>query len=101
MAEMDEDFDGVHVTEQNQRDDGWTFMVELGYGDGLIEYLVDVDRAYWTKLTDRRIEPEELVRVTFKFLLDKEPKELILKRFNLSDIQGYFPNYEIEIKRIL
>lgn len=101
MAELNEDFDGIRVTEQNQREEGWTFLVELGHGEGLVEYWVDVDRDYWTRLTNRRVEPAELVEVTFKFLLDKESRELILKKFNLADISGHFPNYENEIKRAL
>lgn len=101
MAEFDEDFDGMKVTETNQREDGWTFLIELGHGDELIEYRVDVDKDYWTRLTNRRIEPAELITITFKFLLDKKPKELILKRFNLADIPGYFPMYESEVKRAI
>lgn len=99
MAEVNEDFDNMIVTEQSQREDGWTFFVELGHGDGMIEYIVTVDRAYWTSLTGRRIEPSELVSLSFNFLLSKEPKELILRKFNLSDIVGQFPIFENEIKR--
>lgn len=99
MAEFDEDFDEIRVTETNQSDNSWTFLVELGHGEGLVEYSVDVDRDYWTRLTNRRVEPAELVVATFKFLLDKESKELILKKFNLADISGHFPNYENEMRR--
>lgn len=101
MAELNEDFEEIRVTETNQRDDSWTFLVELGHGEGLIEYWVDVDRDYWTRLTNRRIEPAELVTLTFKFLLDKEPKELILKKFNIADVSGFFPMYERAIKKYL
>lgn len=101
MAEFNEGFDGIRVTETNQSDNGWTFLVELGHGEGLIECWVDVDREYWTRLTNRRVEPEDLVLETFKFLLDKEHKELILKKFNLSDVAGNFPMYEAEIKKSL
>lgn len=89
------------MTEISQRDDGWTFLVELGHGEGLIEYYIDVDREYWTRLTNRRIEPDELIRETFKFILERKPKELILKRFNLSDVSGVFPTYEAEIKKVI
>ena len=101
MAEFNEDFDDISITETNQSDYGWTFLVELGHGEGLIEYMVDVDRDYWARLTNRRVEPAELIHATFKFLLDKEQKERILKRFNLSDVVANFPNYENEMKRIL
>lgn len=101
MAEYNEELDGIRVTETNQREEGWTFLVELGHGYDLVEYRIDVNREYWAKLTSCRIEPAQLIEMTFKFLLDKEPKEMIMKKFNLSDINQFFPQYEREIKRIL
>jgi len=41
--------------------------------------------------------PEELVRRSFEFLLEREPKESILARFDLPLIARYFPEYENEI----
>jgi hypothetical protein len=38
--------------------------------------------------------PEELVRRSFEFLLDRESKESILREFDLSVIQRYFPEYD-------
>ena len=37
---------------------------------------------------------EDLVRDSFAFLLQREPKESILKEFDLSVIERYFPEYE-------
>jgi len=101
MAEFNQEFEDIRVTEHGQREEGWTFFVEIGTGDGLVEYFVDLDRDYWTKLTDRRVEPAELIRLTFKFLLEREQKEIILKKFNMADITGYFPQYEYEVKKML
>jgi hypothetical protein len=101
MAEFNEEFDNISVTEVNQRTEGWTFLVGLGFGDSMLEYFVDVDKDYWARLTNRRIEAGELVKATFKFLLDKESKELIRKKFNLADVMGYYPQYETEMKRVL
>ncbi len=42
---------------------------------------------------------EELVRESFRFLLDREPKESILREFKLSVITRYFPDYERAITR--
>jgi hypothetical protein len=42
---------------------------------------------------------EELSRKSFQFLLEREPKESILSRFDLSVISRYFPEYEREIKK--
>jgi hypothetical protein len=55
----------------------------------------------YTRLTNGKVEPEELVRRSFEFLLAREPKESILTRFELSVISRYFPEYEREIKRRL
>ena len=37
---------------------------------------------------------EELLRRSFEFLLAREPKESILRSFDLSVISRYFPEYE-------
>jgi hypothetical protein len=55
----------------------------------------------YINLTAGKVEPEELVRRSFEFLLERELKESILTRFDLSVISRYFPEYEREIKRRL
>ena len=37
--------------------------------------------------------PEHLVAASFRFLLDREPKESILRSFELGVIARYFPEY--------
>jgi hypothetical protein len=53
------------------------------------------------RLTGGAAVPEELLRQSFQFLLEREPKESILSRFDLSVIGRYFPDYEQEMKRRL
>jgi hypothetical protein len=36
---------------------------------------------------------ENLLRASFEFLLEREPKEAILDRFDLPVIERYFPDY--------
>ena len=43
--------------------------------------------------------PEQLVEESFRFLLDHEAKESILREFKLSVINQYFPDYERAITR--
>ncbi len=62
---------------------------------------VTVSPKDYARLTAGKIEPEELVRRSFEFLLEREPKESILMRFDLSVISRYFPEYEREIIRRL
>ena len=41
--------------------------------------------------------PEELLEASFAFLLEREPKEAILRRFELPIIERYFPEYPRQI----
>lgn len=42
---------------------------------------------------------EELLRRSFEFLLAREPKESILRSFDLMEIARYFPEYEEQARR--
>ena len=44
---------------------------------------------------------DELVEASFRFLLDREPKESILSRFDLEVISRYFPEYPSQIRSYL
>jgi hypothetical protein len=39
------------------------------------------------------VDPERLIEASFEFLLEREPKESILARFELPVIERYFPEY--------
>jgi hypothetical protein len=64
-------------------------------------YQVTLDPKDYARLAGATVEPEELIRKSFEFLLEREPKESILSRFDLSVISRYFPEYEGEIKKRL
>ena len=82
-----------------QLEDGWSFDVEVSDGvHDVTKHTVEVDEAHWEILTNKAIKPDELVHRSFEFLLKREPKESILKEFNLRKIESYFPEYEEEIK---
>ena len=42
-------------------------------------------------------EPEDLVRRSFEFLLEREPAKDIKKSFELADIERYFPEFGKEM----
>ncbi|MDH3213172.1 MAG: hypothetical protein OEM05_11865 [Myxococcales bacterium] len=44
---------------------------------------------------------EALLEESFRFLLEREPKESILQSFELSVIERYFPEYRDEIRKRL
>jgi len=56
-------------------------------------------RDVYERLTGAKCPLEELVRRSFEFLLEREPKESILSEFDITVISRYFPGYEAEITR--
>ena len=58
---------------------------------------IQVSKETYQRLTGGIKGTEELVRASFEFLLEREAKESILKSFDLSEIQTYFPEYETVI----
>jgi hypothetical protein len=47
------------------------------------------------------LDMDRLVRETFAFLLEREPRSSILARFDLPVVDRYFPDYPAEIRRRL
>ena len=86
----------IKIKKQEETENGWRFSV----GVGEMDYSVTVDKDYWEKLAPLK-KPAELVTKSFEFLLQREPKESILREFNLKVISTYFPEYEEEIRKLL
>jgi hypothetical protein len=63
------------------------------------EHVVTLDDEYYQHLTDGEMTREELIEMSFEFLLEREPKESILSRFNLKVINSYFPEFEKKTRR--
>jgi len=49
-------------------------------------------------LTNGKVSKKELIEISFKFLLEREPNTSILSSFELSVISGYFPEYIKTVK---
>lgn len=77
------------------------FQVTVAEGDSKSEHTVSLKPGYYEKLTGRRVSEEVLIERSFQFLLECEPKESILREFDLSIIGRYFPSYETEIRKRL
>ena len=89
------------ATIEVEKIDNSKFRVRVMEAGSETTHDVTVSPNDYTRLANGKIEPEELVRRSFEFLLEREPKESILTRFDLSVISRYFPEYEREIKRRL
>ena len=76
--------------------DGWDCMVTVRDGSET-HHRVHVSRADLARLTPGASDPVDLVEASFAYLLEREPKESILREFDLTVIGRYFPDYEREI----
>ena len=47
------------------------------------------------------LPPEAIVEASFRFLLDREPKESILRSFDLPVISRYFPEFDVRLDEYL
>ena len=77
---------------------GWTCHVDLDDGRSATNHDVSVSVADLDRLAPGARDPLDLVRRSFEFLLEREPRESILQRFDLPIIARYFPEYEQTIR---
>ncbi len=75
------------------------YRVRVVEGKNETQHRVTLDEADYQRISGGKTTPEELIKRSFEFLLENEPKESILRQFNLTVINQYFPKYEIEIRR--
>ena len=81
-------------------DDPLAFAVTIREADGETRHRVTMTRADAARL-GADASPESCVEAAFRFLLDREPKESILARFDVAIIKRYFPEFEREWPRYL
>ncbi len=85
----------ARITVAASGDDLYRVTVEEGKGRTVHDVTVtadDVER-YATG-----VSAEQLVEASFEFLLEREPKESILSRFELPVIERYFSDYPVRIR---
>ena len=79
-------------------EEGWQCRVIVGADPAATTHQVQVDAGLLQRLRPGATDPEELVRDSFAFLLEREPRESILRSFELPVIGRYFPEWEAEIR---
>ena len=84
-------------------EDGDTYRFQVVVREAMSEtrHKVSLSRSDYERLAGGKASPEALVEESFRFLLEREPKESILGSFDLTVIARYFPEYERVIGRRL
>jgi hypothetical protein len=82
-------------------DDGdpFRFDVTVQEGRGETRHDVTMSRPIFEELAHGTQTPEQCIEAAFRFLLDREPKESILRRFDVTLITRYFPEFPRELAR--
>ena len=80
---------------------GWLCAVTVSTSGVRTKHQVSVSAASVARWAhgDGEADVADLVRRSFEFLLAREPATSILRRFDLSVIQSYFPEYDREFRR--
>jgi hypothetical protein len=85
----------------SRRRDPPEFEVIVRVGKGETRHHVTIARDTCERLTMSTHTPEHCIEAAFQFLLDREPQESILRRFDITVISHYFPEFERELPRYL
>ena len=82
----------LHI-ECRAHDGGWTCHVTVSDGTSFTDHEVTVSQVELTRYGADSTSLVALVSEAFAFLLEREPKESILRQFAISDIERYFPEF--------
>ncbi len=86
--------------EKSKTEKGWKFNVTVNEKGSSTRHQVTMSKDFYTSL-DTKTKPEEIIKKSFNFLLEREPKEMILSKFDVTVISRYFPEFENQIKERL
>jgi hypothetical protein len=95
----DEQSLAVHCRMADSRDGDWRCEIRLDDASGQHGYSVSVSRTELERYGRGQVDPTMLVAESFRFLLEREGPDSILTSFAISDIERYFPEFPIEMRR--
>ncbi|PYF01905.1 hypothetical protein BJ122_11637 [Rhodopseudomonas faecalis] len=90
----------INVRQLHDGDPG-IYQVAVRDTAGSSQYRVTMARALRSRLVGDQHPPERCVEAAFRFLLAREPKEAILREFDVAVISRYFPEFEAQWPRYL
>jgi hypothetical protein len=80
---------------------GNEFEVRVRDAKGETRHRVTMSSETFKHLSGGRVDEEKFIEAAFQFLLDREDKEQILARFDVTVISRYFPEFERELPKYL
>jgi len=86
---------------RSDRGERYEFQVTVRERGSESHHRVTLHKADYERLAGDKASPEALVTESFRFLLEREPKDAILRSFDLTVIGRYFSDYERQIAKRL
>ncbi len=86
---------------QDDAADPLIFHVTIVEDDGETYHRVTMSNDSYNDIFNISYTPAQCIEASFSFLLDREPKEAILSRFDIKVIPRYFPEFKHEISAYL
>lgn len=77
------------------------FDVVVREGQAETRHVITMSEETFDRFAGKTHTPETCIEAAFRFLLDREPKEAILGRFDVDVISRYFPEFERELPHYL
>lgn len=77
-----------------KRQSGDTFEVTVEDATDKTRHFVTMSAEVYQRLSEGHVDQERVIEAAFRFLLEREPKEHILQRFDMTVIGRYFPEFE-------
>jgi hypothetical protein len=94
---MSHDRPALIEVQRTAEGDPMGFAVTVREPNGQTAHQVSMSQQTWQRLGGGNHPPERCIDAAFRFLLDREPKESILGRFDVTLIAHYFPSFERDL----
>jgi hypothetical protein len=86
----------INVSTESETDSKYVLDASVAEEGSTLSFKVTLDKEDYDSLSKGRT-PENLIKESFQFLLERESKEMILRKFNVKVISQYFPEFKKEI----
>lgn len=88
----------LKISKIHEDEDGLKFKVDIKDRSSKTSHEVTIESSFLAKYGIKN--PKKLIKKSFEFLLEREPKEAILSEFNIEEISRYFPEYGEFVKNL-
>ncbi len=101
MAMTNTDSYVIHVDREVEAHQGWRYTIRLTQGQQVRRYEVTLSWVEHDLWSHGRVPPEKVVRAAMKFLLEREPAQAIMNKFDCAVIRRYFPEVDRELPKLI